>query len=96
MSKYLQTMEAMRLLAGCCDGARMRDNTGFNAADSHVGKQLAAKSLTDGWTKSQMVTAIKMLQKYRGQIESSGLVLPKVREVVKLPVVLNNLDPNSA
>ena len=82
MDKYLQVMQAIRFLAGCCDGARQQDGVGFNGSDSRTGKQLAQASLTIGWNQRQMNDAVWMLQKYRRQIEGAGLQLPQAREVL--------------
>lgn len=57
--------ESLRILAGNCDGARYRDDVGFNRNDSEIGKKLASTTkLTDG----QVWLAKKILVKYHRQI----------------------------
>jgi hypothetical protein len=60
-------LEALQSLAGMCDGAYTRDDSGFNRFDSKFGKSLAMNSeLTD----KQALAAKKMLRKYKRQINS--------------------------
>lgn len=69
-----QVHEALKLLAGQCDGASSRDNVGFNGYDANNGRWLA--SLPD-LTPSQVLNAAKMLQKYHNQIEVPSLQAAK-------------------
>ena len=56
---------ALRILAGMCDGARERDEMGFNGLDTQFGKQLAAQETL---SVGQALAAYKMLAKYRRQL----------------------------
>lgn len=65
--EYLRVLvhQGLRILAGVCDGASQRDDSGFNRFDSVLGKELAARDrLTDG----QVWLAKKMLRKYSRQL----------------------------
>ena len=55
--------DALRHIAGMCDGARERDDSGFNGLDTKFGKSLAAspKRLSD----KQATYGLKMLKKYQ-------------------------------
>jgi len=65
---------AVRTLAAVCDGAYEHDQKGFNAVDTHIGHELAAKN--DGlWTPFDYWTAYQILQKYRNQLNDMGIVL---------------------
>ena len=56
---------SLRLLAGVCDGAFMRDGAGYNGRDANFGHDLAnQESLSD----RQAIAAMRMLRKYRRQI----------------------------
>lgn len=60
-------MDALRYLAGACDGARMRDHSGFSMYDAELGHRLARKeSLKSG----ELSLARTLLRKYTGQIEA--------------------------
>jgi SWI/SNF-related matrix-associated actin-dependent regulator 1 of chromatin subfamily A len=55
----------LRTLAGVCDGARAKDDVGFNGSDARIGHALAAcTQLTDG----QYWLARRILPKYHGQL----------------------------
>lgn len=61
----------LRWLASYCDGARAKDGCGYNAHDAAFGRSLArANRLTD----RQYQAAVTMLQKYKGQIETAGVL----------------------
>lgn len=60
-----RVQEALRTLAGACDGAVTEDGQGFNKLDSGFGKQLAALPTL---TPRQLEAARKMLRKYKRQI----------------------------
>jgi SWI/SNF-related matrix-associated actin-dependent regulator 1 of chromatin subfamily A len=63
--------EAMRMLAGMCDGALAEDGAGFNKIDTSVGKKLAScVELTDG----QVWLATSFARKYRRQLPEATLV----------------------
>jgi hypothetical protein len=58
-------LEALRMLAGVCDGGRVKDECGFNRIDTRIGKALAmVPSLTDG----QFWLARRILPKYHLQV----------------------------
>lgn len=59
--------QAVRILAGYCDGARAKDGMGFNKIDAHTGKKLAAlDELTDG----QVWLATQFARRYQRQLPS--------------------------
>jgi len=62
---------AMQLLAGVCDGARKLDSAGFNAFDTAIGHQLAARPglFTDG----QVFLAKRLATKYQRQLPDDVL-----------------------
>jgi SWI/SNF-related matrix-associated actin-dependent regulator 1 of chromatin subfamily A len=63
--------QAMRMLAGMCDGAVTEDGAGFNKTDTSVGHKLAAAAeLTDG----QVWLATSLARKYRRQLPDAVLV----------------------
>lgn len=63
--------EAMRMLAGMCDGAVTEDGSGFNKTDTSVGHKLAAAAeLTDG----QVWLATSLARKYRRQLPDATLI----------------------
>lgn len=69
--------EAMRILAGMCDGAQMEDGMGFNKLDTTVGHKLAAlDELTDG----QVWLAATLARKYQRQLPDRILVSTGIRE----------------
>ena len=58
---------ALEALSGVCDGAREKDDMGFNGVDSRIGKSLAAcLSLRP----KQAALGYKILRKYKGQLGS--------------------------
>ena len=57
--------EGLRIIAGVCDGARQRDDNGFNGCDSKIGKSLAMQM---GLTARQAVLGKKILLKYHRQL----------------------------
>ncbi len=59
------THDALRILAGMCDGARKKDHAGFNAMDSAYGKSLAGQGTL---TPRQVIVALKMIRKYARQL----------------------------
>lgn len=69
--------EAMRILAGMCDGAVTEDGRGFNKLDTNVGHKLAALGqLTDG----QVWLATTLARKYQRQLPDHILVATGIRE----------------
>ena len=68
------THEALRIIAGMCDGAQALDGFGFNKLDSQFGKSLASRpSLTQGQAKYGRTLAIK----YGRQIPAELLAIVK-------------------
>ena len=68
------THEALRIIAGYCDGAQALDGAGFNKLDSNFGKDLASRAfLTQGQAKWGRTLAIK----YGRQIPASLLAIVK-------------------
>jgi|LSQX01.1.fsa_nt_gb SNF2 family DNA or RNA helicase len=70
MTKLELAQQAVRYLASVCDGACTRDGQGFNGVDSGFGKSLATQ---ETWTVRQTEAAIKMLKKYKGQLQNAGI-----------------------
>lgn len=70
MSKLELAQQAVRYLAGQCDGAITIDGVGFNGADTVFGKSLATQ---EHWTIKQTEAAIKMLKKYKNQLQAGGI-----------------------
>jgi SWI/SNF-related matrix-associated actin-dependent regulator 1 of chromatin subfamily A len=62
--------EALKMLAGMCDGARMLDGAGFNRLDTSFGHDLAARSLL---TQRQAIAGRKLVLKYQRQVPTSLL-----------------------
>lgn len=69
------TMDALRYLASCCDGAGSKDGQGFNKADSAFGHGLAREAARSGLTQRQIIAAQKMLRKYARQLRAAGIEL---------------------
>jgi ribonuclease HI len=59
--------DALRYLAGSCDGARARDASGFNKYDAELGHRLAGK---DSLKPGELSLARQVLRKYLGQLEA--------------------------
>lgn len=65
-------LEAVRALAGVCDGAVTRDGAGFNGTDAAFGRSLAR--LPEGaWDDATRRVAWEVLGKYRGQLAAHGI-----------------------
>lgn len=73
--KIKLAQEAVRYLTGVCDGAYSVDGQGFNKIDSTFGRSLACQ---ENWTVKQAEAAIKMLRKYKGQIQKAGIDVNKL------------------
>lgn len=65
VEQVAEVHQALRVLAGVCDGAVKRDGCGFNGGDSRVGHELAGRAKL---TKSQAILGYKVLQKYHRQV----------------------------
>jgi hypothetical protein len=87
---------ALLYLSGRCDGASSQDNRGFNGGDSKFGKSLASR-IADGYslTQNQITAAFKMLQKYRGQLASGGILLPD-REPIAARVLVTPVSKSGS
>lgn len=73
-----QVTAALQYLAGVCDYASKKDDAGFNAFDAAFGHDLATRTAMGATlTPGQLKAAHKMVYKYRNQLESAGIVLPK-------------------
>jgi SWI/SNF-related matrix-associated actin-dependent regulator 1 of chromatin subfamily A len=57
--------QALRILAGMCDGAFAQDGVGFNKFDSGFGKALAAQATL---SPKQAAVAVRLATKYQGQL----------------------------
>ena len=68
-------------LAGRCDGARSLDGQGFNKFDARRGHQLA-KEDPSLWRWKKCLQVFPLVNKYRGQVESAGFVLPDMRDTI--------------
>lgn len=74
--------KALMYLAGVCDGALSRDDHGFNRFDTQFGTSLAERVAAGvSLSENQAYAVLRMLQKYRGQIERAGLTLPSYTNV---------------
>lgn len=76
MNHYDNLVQALQYLSSVCDGAQEQDGSGFNGIDSPFGKSLAEQSYGRTLSDGQIAAAVKLLQKYRGQVESAGIQLP--------------------
>lgn len=63
----------LQYLAGVCDGAVKKDGVGFNGLDTGYGKSLA---LAPALSPAQAIAGLKLIQRYRKQLEGAGLVVP--------------------
>lgn len=73
---------AILFLAERCDGAHDMDGQGFNKIDVRFGKWLAARIVSkQPLIKSHAESALKMIGKYKGQLERGGIALPGWEEI---------------
>ena len=82
-----QLKAACGAIAGVCDGARQRDDVGFNKADTSWGRYIATIP-ADMWDAEQCVIVRDMLHKYMGQLAAAGIewsALPEIRIEAELP-----------
>lgn len=75
-----QVLVCLRYLAGQCDGAQKVDGHGFDKFDAPFGHDLAARNYL---SNNQVIAAIRMLKRYSRQLETAGLHLPMVVDMVK-------------
>jgi SNF2 family DNA or RNA helicase len=73
---------AVRTLAGLCDGASSQDGIGFNKYDSFTGHRLAAKKIEE-WSDYEFEYANKMIRKYQGQLNKRGIDISSIPFVVE-------------
>jgi SWI/SNF-related matrix-associated actin-dependent regulator 1 of chromatin subfamily A len=69
MQTVERIQEAVRHLAGVCDGAQSYDGCGFNKMDSSFGKSLAQQ---ERWSSKQAEAGLKLIRKYRNQLLQAG------------------------
>lgn len=75
-----QIYKIVKALSNQCDGAVNRDNVGFNASHTHLGKRLANLPLED-WTEEHFAyCANHLLPTYKNQIEAMGFELPTYKQ----------------
>lgn len=80
-AQYEVVKNSIVALSSVCDGAQKDDGFGFNGADAHFGHNLADRLSRYDLTPKQQAAAIKMLQKYRGQLSNLGIEnLPTIDE----------------
>jgi SNF2 family DNA or RNA helicase len=75
--------DAIKTLAAVCDGAIEEDMQGFNGADVSFGHKLA---LQPELTPMEEAVAIKMLQKYKGQLMEYGFDIENMKPKIEKPV----------
>lgn len=66
---------ALRHLAGACDGAHALDHRGFNKVDARIGHELA---LRPRLSPAQAALGLRIVRKYRRQLEAAGISLAEV------------------
>jgi SWI/SNF-related matrix-associated actin-dependent regulator 1 of chromatin subfamily A len=94
--------QALSHLLGHCDGARSRDNVGFNGMDASFARSCYHFLNKAGWlTEKQRNALAKLLPKYGGQLAKSGLELDltlagTARPEKKKPTFFRSLDLNEA
>lgn len=93
MSREL-IIQAVRALAGVCDGAQTLDGIGFNGADTALGHYLA--DLPDSeWTPKRVHAAWQMIGKYRGQLFRYGIDYAAIPEpVLPEPIRILEITPD--
>lgn len=72
---------AILFLAERCDGAHDMDGQGFNKIDVRFGKWLLSRIVSKQLIKSHAESALKMIGKYKGQLERGGIALPIWEEI---------------
>ena len=58
----------IQVLAGMCDGARNKDDVGFNKLDTKLGRGLAQRSIARALSDGETWLAAKLCQRYRRQL----------------------------
>lgn len=80
---------AVLTLAGRCDGARSKDGTGFNRYDAPIGHELSDKIA--GGREINLVLALKVVSKYRRQLEAYNIALPAA-ELIRIEQDTKNAE----
>jgi hypothetical protein len=75
-----QLKAACGAIAGVCDGARQRDDVGFNKADTAWGRYIATIPAWM-WDAEQCAIVRDMLRKYAGQLAAAGIEWATLPEV---------------
>lgn len=70
--------DAMRALAGHCDGAIARDGVGFNGTDSRWGREIAQVAFERWSPRVRWIVRHKILPKYRNQLLGYGIDLDQI------------------
>jgi SWI/SNF-related matrix-associated actin-dependent regulator 1 of chromatin subfamily A len=70
--------QAVRAIAGRCDGAVTDDGMGFNGRDTSFGRSLA-RLPSDDWSERQLAAAHRMLRTYRTQLAGVGIEYDAIR-----------------
>jgi SNF2 family DNA or RNA helicase len=86
--------EAASELAKRCDGAREKDDQGFNAVDTAFGKELARRP-AEKWTEGTVVTAYRMLKKYKKQLTDYGVEFEEIRRPAEVGLGVEGIAPNA-
>lgn len=81
MNASEKIIATLRYMSSVCNYAINEDGKGFNKADADFGHDLAQKSAQYPLTPNQLHAALKMLTKYRCQLERAGLALPEENEL---------------
>ena len=75
-------IDAIRLLAGVCDGALSKDGTGFSKFDREEHEDLIEKALTGGdLSPKEEKVAYRFLKKYKKQLKGLGLAFSEIGHI---------------
>jgi SNF2-related domain len=77
---YPNLHNAMQLLAGVCDGARMRDGVGFAGPDVGMGHKIANMP-ESAWNEDIAALAAQFAAKYQGQLKTYGVIISTLEKV---------------
>lgn len=73
--------QAILYLNSVCDGANAEDGHGFNKYDANFGRYLAQAIAKKQLIKSHAEAGLKMVRKYRRQLEAVDITLPEWEEI---------------
>jgi len=77
-----QLEQCIKFLAGYCDGAYTIDGVGFNKIDANFGHWLVNRiDSEEDLLRSYAEAALRMLQKYKKQLQRAGLHLPEWEDI---------------